>query len=702
MKKRLFAFLFLLIFLFSNILHASPLISNQENLESEKFTTALDKSQTEKRNQQLSNKFDQKIYNKINSSLSSFLVNANSTQVKASKKSLEEMDILIPSSHSSSTDFRASGKSESELVNVYIQFKSSADISLADCYIDTIVNRDLETNTLAAWVNLNQLQEIATFDEVLYIDPVLPPIVGSIISDSDHLHNADAFREITGLAGEGIKIGVISDGVNHLKEAQSSGDLSKVNVLSDNTGGDEGTALLEIIYDLAPESELYFHDCGQNTIAFKEAIKSLVDCGCNIIVDDICWPSEPYFEDGSIAQYLKKVMKNSKNGFIYVSAAGNAGLSHHQSIFNGDASGHHDFSAVDGIQLMPVFVPPNGLVQVMLQWDDRFGKSSNDYDLYLFDNQYNVINEDCGVTTQNGSNNPIEFTYYQNNTSETQIVYIDVHQFKGENKTIELYVYGGFVLAYSTSEDAIYGHAALPEVITVGAINVKEFDGTINTDYKIAEYSSKGNVTITFPKTELRPKPDICGFSGVNVSGAGNFPSTFYGTSASAPHIAALTALIWCQSPDKKASQIKKVLFEHAIDLGEPGHDSSYGYGLAYISEKILSQNKPTTLFAIGLDESVIFSWLPNIDSKVSGYEVNYKATYDSEWKNLSCKKHETTLTIEGLENDCEYEFRVRAILNKKYYSAYSDIITATPVKFNPFEQDIPSQPGFPFEWIDL
>ena len=39
-------------------------------------------------------------------------------------------------------------------------------------------------------------------------------------------------------------------------------------------------------------------------------------------------------------------------------------------------------------------------------------------------------------------------------------------------------------------------------------------------------------------------KPDFVAADGVSVTGVGNFPSPFFGTSAAAPHAAAIAALV--------------------------------------------------------------------------------------------------------------------------------------------------------------
>jgi hypothetical protein len=58
-----------------------------------------------------------------------------------------------------------------------------------------------------------------------------------------------------------VVVGVISDGIDHMADAQLSGDLPNVTVPSGGCrrgSGDEGTALLEIVHDVAPGAQLLF------------------------------------------------------------------------------------------------------------------------------------------------------------------------------------------------------------------------------------------------------------------------------------------------------------------------------------------------------------------------------------------------------------------------------------------------------------
>ena len=81
------------------------------------------------------------------------------------------------------------------------------------------------------------------------------------------------------------------------------------------------------------------------------------------------------------------------------------------------------------------------------------------------------------------------------------------------------------------------------------------------------------------------------GIDGVSVTGAGGFPSPFYGTSAAAPHVAGIAALVIeaqrradpSLTKREVADSVAQKLKDTAIDLGEQVDDYSkvFGYGRA-------------------------------------------------------------------------------------------------------------------------
>src|SRR4029077_21146585 len=83
---------------------------------------------------------------------------------------------------------------------------------------------------------------------------------GSVETEGDFTHRTLDARGTFGVNGSPLKIGVLSDGVTSLALSQATGDLPPncgappcVTVLTGQAGaGDEGTAMMEIIHDMAP------------------------------------------------------------------------------------------------------------------------------------------------------------------------------------------------------------------------------------------------------------------------------------------------------------------------------------------------------------------------------------------------------------------------------------------------------------------
>lgn len=463
---------------------------------------------------------------------------------------------------------------KSELVYVYIYLAPSVETRNVDKYAREVTHRDEANHLATAWVELKNLEALASDDAVRAVHTVMPPRVktGSVTSKGDLLHRADQVRALFGQDGAGVKIGIISDGVDNWKTARNSGDLpANLTVLSNSKGGDEGTAMLEIVHDLAPGAELYFHDCGDNIIAFNEAISNLVAAGCQIVCDDIGWILEPFFEDGIIAGHIASLL--AEKNIIYVSSAGNDAQSHYQGMHYDQGDGCHDFSGGSSdYKNLYVRIQPGETAIIVLQWDDKFGSSSNDYDLYLWD-LASATPLGMSYDEQNGSSDPLEWIEYTNDKASSVDCLIDVYKYSGDPKNLEVFIYNCVAYINNISPgDSIYGHPAVPGAIAVGAINA-------TAPSQIAGYSSLGPVTIRHPAIETRNKPDVCGIDGVRVTGAGGFSSTFYGTSAASPHVAAIAALTWAQYPEKTAAEIRGLILSEAVDLGVPGFDYTYGTG---------------------------------------------------------------------------------------------------------------------------
>ena len=486
-----------------------------------------------------------------------------------------------------------------DLVHVYIYLKSHAGTQAIEHYVWEVTDRDDKNHVAVAWVEVKKLEKLASFDAVRTIRTVMPPLVmtGAVTTEGDAIHRTYDVRTAHSQSSSDVKVGIISDGVDSRATAQATNDLppdgSGLTVLNNTHGGDEGTALLEIVHDMVPDADLYFHDCGNNWVAFNDAIDALVTAGCDVICDDVGWITEPFFEDGIIASHLTTVLDN--NDIIYVSAAGNAAHTHYQGDYY-DPSGssgyaQHDFSSGGSTgYYLYLWMQAGDSVRIVLQWNDQFGSSGNDYDLGLY-SYGSGLYVASSIVQQNGDDNPLEYiSYTVPSGTPTGDYAIVVDKWSGDGKTLEVYIYprnGAEVYSNNiVPADSIFGHAAVPDAIAVGAIDA-------NDPNNIEFFSSQGPVTISYPASVSRAKPDLCGIDGVTVTGAGGFPSPFYGTSAAAPHIAAIAAQLWGAYPSKTGAEIRTMMYDSATDLGSQGYDNVFGYGRADALDALCDESIP-------------------------------------------------------------------------------------------------------------
>ena len=155
-------------------------------------------------------------------------------------------------------------------VQVYIFLKSNDEAAFQQVRraVTRVDIESLDAGIIQAWVPVAKLEAIAGLDVVRRIAPPDYGVTraGRVVTEGDTVHRTDLVRTLSGLSGKGVKIGVISDGVDDLRLPQARGELpSSIEINPNLPGfilGTEGSALLEIVHDLAPEAELAFSGAG--------------------------------------------------------------------------------------------------------------------------------------------------------------------------------------------------------------------------------------------------------------------------------------------------------------------------------------------------------------------------------------------------------------------------------------------------------
>jgi len=414
---------------------------------------------------------------------------------------------------------------------------------------------------------------------------------------------------------------------------QVSGDLpASVIVLNNGPGEetDEGAGMAELVADLAPGAGIMFHTTQGGEAAFAEGITELRNCGANVMADDILYFVEPMFQDGLIAQAAQAAVNN---GVAYFSAAGNdatfgvdetyldANPTDDNSI-SPSGNDFHDFGGGD--RFGAITVPPGCGIRFVMQWNEPFDGTlgpgaSSDLDLRICSST-NPASCTEGSTTAQGcffgqgvqQGDPLEISVFTNTGVNPVTVHAAVEHFCGnENVRFRIAVFdsgagcslnNGYAFEGGIFDKAqIYGHAAAAGIEAVAAVFYREIDADGNLDLpsgqlNVEPFSSLGgNLPFYFDGSGntlpgapvLRFKPDIAAPDGTNTTFFGNdiggdpdtFPN-FFGSSAAAPHAAAVAALMLDANPALTPAQICSALAATAIDVESAGVDPFSGAGL--------------------------------------------------------------------------------------------------------------------------
>ncbi len=448
---------------------------------------------------------------------------------------------------------------------------------------------------------------------------------GSRLSQGVKAHGADRAHKFYGARGAGVTVGVISDSDDYLEQAIASGDLPASTLTipgqDGRPGSGEGTAMMEIVHDVAPEANIVFATAFNGPEQFAENIRALrFTYKADIIVDDVIYYFESPYQDDIVAQAVADVVAD---GAQYFSSAGNSG--NYSDGTSGTWEG--DFKPAGTLETLPsgytVHNFGNKVISdriekqggpIYLHWSDPGTLAApaafNDYDLFVLDQDLrNVVA--ASTDLQDGAGLPFEYIDFR--LPPGYRIVIAKHP-QAETRAVRAVVYRG-ELGISTP-GATYGHNSTAGAFGVAAVNSAEAaggeffagattpveifssDGPRRVFYDRDGKPIKGGVTFASGGGELRNKPDITGADGVSTtlpSGSGLNP--FFGTSAAAPHVAAIAALVKSAVPGISAAQLRKVLLDGALDIEAAGNDHDSGRGIASAMNSLKKANAPTSVY---------------------------------------------------------------------------------------------------------
>ncbi len=404
------------------------------------------------------------------------------------------------------------------------------------------------------------------------------------------------FSAATGgaLNGAGLKIGILSDSFNLLGGEQAAingGYLpaaSMIHIISEGaTGRDEGMAMAELVHAIAPAAQIYFYTATNSPSDFANGITTLGSLGCNVIVDDVSWSNEPFYQNtGTITQAIENVVASGVN---YFTAAGNGSNNYYEAAFSPITGGFNlpgigtvmTNNVQNGSPYEAVSLKTNAKLDFTMEWTQPFG--SNGYDLgaglfsYSASTGYTLVdNFTTGgltsdpvlsvQTTETLSAGTYYLAFYETNSQLVGGAAITPGEFKFiflQDSTATFTGSGAGV-----GSGAVFGHALAVGANAVAAVAVGQTPSQGVTTPVVQTFSSygtgqtylnAGGTLLATPVVDHAPA-----FAAPDGSATTVF-TNFFGTSAAAPNAAAVSLLVLQADPRLLTTQMTYVLERSAI-----------------------------------------------------------------------------------------------------------------------------------------
>lgn len=365
--------------------------------------------------------------------------------------------------------------------------------------------------------------------------------------------------QAAGFTGHGVRVAVLDSGFQGMQAALGSTLPATVvsrSFRSDgnlNGGTEHGRRAAEIIHRLAPGASLTLVNFSTVT-ELSAAVDFLIEQRVDVISFSLGYVHNgPGDGSGAVNAIVSRA---TGAGIAWAVASGNWAQQHYAGTFRDtDRDGLHEFAS--GVETNQHAFNAGDLITVSLRWEDTWGAACSDYDLELFGPDGGLVRAARGI--QNCSGDPVESLQVLATRSGAYSVRV-VEARSDVPKAFDLMVVGapdrGGALEFNVAAGSLSQPADHPDVVTVGAL-------TVAATREEAAYSSRG------PTTDGRPKPEILAPTGVTSTS-----TTFAGTSAAAPHVAAVMAMLKEAFPSADRARLTALIQTRAVAVPSTGDAS--------------------------------------------------------------------------------------------------------------------------------